>query len=71
MLKIIYWLFLATIFFIVVAFSVLNSQEVNFYYFFGQLRFALAIPVVGAFVVGGLIGLLFGLIKKSTKRKKQ
>jgi uncharacterized integral membrane protein len=48
----------------------LNSQEVNFYYFFGQLHLALAIPVVGAFVIGGFIGLLFGLIKKSTKRKK-
>jgi putative membrane protein len=69
-LKFIYGLFLLIIFLVVISFSILNSQNVNLNYFFGQINLALSVPVIGAFVIGGVIGLLVGVMKQKVKRKK-
>ena len=69
-MKFIYGLFLLIIFLVVISFSILNSQNVNLNYFFGQINLALSVPVIGAFVIGGVIGLLVGVMKQKVKRKK-
>ncbi|MFT6834667.1 MAG: putative integral membrane protein [Francisellaceae bacterium] len=69
-MKFIYGLFLLIIFLVVISFSILNSQNVNLNYFLGQINLALSVPVIGAFVIGGVIGLLVGVMKQKVKRKK-
>ncbi len=56
---------------IALLFSLLNTQTAELFYFFGKAHPPVCLLVITSFILGALIGLIFGFIKGQKLKKSK